>query len=251
MIIYPAIDIRHGRCVRLRQGRAEAETVFAEDPLEVAHRWVEEGAEWLHIVDLDGAFEGSSRNLPIVRRIVREVPIPVQLGGGIRTAEAVARILDLGVTRVILGTVALKAPSLLAELVSQYDDHIVVGIDARDGMVATEGWLEMSERPAVAFAQEMTQMGVRTIIYTDIQRDGMLTGPNLPAIRQFVASINAEVIAAGGIATLDDIRALKQYEPLGLGGVVTGKALYTGHLSLREAIQIARSLATQTETKGL
>ena len=240
MIVFPAIDIRHGQCVRLAQGQAHAETVFADDPVEVAYRWLEEGAEWLHVIDLDGAFEGSPQNLPVIQRIVEAVPIPVQVGGGIRTQQAIERMLESGVRRVILGTVALKDPDLLQIVCNRYGDQIVVSIDARNGMVATEGWLDVSEKPAIDFGREVSERGVQTIIYTDIQRDGMLTGPNVPAIRRFASAITAGVIVAGGIASVDDIRVLKQCEPDGVCGVITGKALYVGSLRLREAITVAR-----------
>ncbi len=240
MIIFPAIDIRHGRCVRLNQGRADAETVFSDDPVEMAHRWIQEGAEWLHIVDLDGAFEGTPGNLPVIRRIVEAVSVPVQLGGGIRTEKRIAQILELGICRVIIGTMALKDPALLETVVSHYGGRIVVSIDAHNGMVATEGWLDVSEQPAAHFAKQISKLGVETIIYTDIQRDGMLIGPNIAAIQRFASGSNVNVIAAGGIASLKDIQALKRCEPHGVVGAITGKALYVGTLDLREAIEAAR-----------
>ena len=182
MRIFPAIDLRGGKCVNLIQGQADAETVFSEDPVAIAKLWAEQGAEYLHLVDLDGAFQGKSANLKIVQEIVRRVSIPTQLGGGIRNSDQVKQILDLGVTRVILGTAALKDPALVESTCSHYPARVVVGIDAKNSLVATEGWINISERPAITFAQEMVALGVKTIVYTDIQSDGMLKGPNVVAL---------------------------------------------------------------------
>lgn len=239
MRIFPAIDLRGGKCVNLIQGQADAETVFSEDPVAIAKLWAEQGAEYLHLVDLDGAFQGKSANLEIVQEIVRRVSIPTQLGGGIRNSDQVKQILDLGVTRVILGTAALKDPALVESTCSHYPARVVVGIDAKNSLVATEGWINISERPAITFAQEMVALGVKTIVYTDIQSDGMLKGPNVVATAAIIETLDPliEVVASGGIATLDDLRHLKG---IGSTGAIIGRALYTHQLSLEEAIAAVR-----------
>ncbi len=234
MQILPAIDLRDGKCVNLIQGIAEKETVFSNSPVEMAKQWQKEGAEYLHLVDLDGAFQRVSANLDIVREIVAELSIPVQLGGGIRSLEQVDNVLALGVDRVILGTAALKQPNLVKEACKKYGKRIAVGIDAKDGMVATHGWLEVSEKSAVEFAVEMAQ--VQTLIYTDIKSDGMLKGPNVKATKEIVNSVSADVIASGGVTSLDDIEVLKN---IGATGAIIGRALYTGDLNLRDAIGAA------------
>ena len=235
MQILPAIDLRGGKCVNLVQGIATQETVFSDAPMEMAQRWQAEGAEYLHLVDLDGAFQGESANLHIVSEIASALDIPVQLGGGIRTLERLEAVLALGVDRAILGTAALKQPSLVQQACAQYGARIAVGIDARDGMVATEGWLEVSQKPAVEFAQEME--GVQTLIYTDIKSDGMLKGPNVDATARIVDAVAADVIASGGVTSLADVADLKQ---IGASGTIIGRALYTGALALRDAIAAAR-----------
>ncbi len=240
MLIIPAIDLRHGKCVRLLQGRPEDETVFSDDPVAMAMRWQNEGAELLHLVDLDGAFNGVQRNLSIIKEIVDTIDIPVQLGGGIRDIARIEHLIKLGVWRVILGTAALKNPDLVTTVCEQYGERIAVGIDAKDGMVATQGWLDVSEKPAIEFAQEMESRGVQTIIYTDIKRDGMLTGPNLESTRLIAEAVNIDVIASGGISSLLDIQALKPLESVGVVGAITGKALYTKAINLKEAIKTAK-----------
>ena len=239
MRIFPAIDLRGGKCVNLIQGQADAETVFSEDPVAIAKLWAEQGAEYLHLVDLDGAFQGKSANLKIVQEIVRRVSIPTQLGGGIRNSDQVKQILDLGVTRVILGTAALKDPALVESTCPHYPARVVVGIDAKNSLVATEGWINISERPAITFAQEVVALGVKTIVYTDIQSDGMLKGPNVVATAAIIETLDPliEVVASGGIATLDDLRHLKG---IGSTGAIIGRALYTHQLSLEEAIAAVR-----------
>ena len=231
MQILPAIDLRAGKCVNLIQGIASQETVFSDAPVEMAQRWQAEGAEYLHLVDLDGAFQGESANLHIVSEIVSALDIPVQLGGGIRSMEQLEAVLALGVDRAILGTVALKQPDLVKQACAEYGKRIAVGIDAKDGMVATEGWLEVSEKSAVEFAQEMTD--VQTFIYTDIKSDGMLKGPNVDATADIIDAVPANVIASGGVTSLTDVTALKQ---IGACGAIIGRALYTGDLALRDAI---------------
>lgn len=237
MLILPAIDLRDGKCVNLVQGRAGEETIFSDQPVEMAQQWQESGAEYLHLVDLDGAFSAVSDNLHIVKQIVEMVQIPVQLGGGIRTMDRLDDVLALGVTRAILGTAALKNPSLVEAACKKHGAHIAVGIDAKDGMVATEGWLDVSEKPALTFAREMADSGVQTIIYTDIKSDGMLQGPNLDTTEAIADAVSVDVIASGGITSTQDVQALKEIE---VHGAIIGRSLYTGALDLRAAISIAR-----------
>ncbi len=236
MLILPAIDLRNGKCVNLVQGRAGQETIFSDHPVKMAMEWQDGGAEYLHLVDLDGAFSAESDNLHIVKGIVETVQIPVQLGGGIRTMERLESVLSLGVTRAILGTAALKNPSLVEAACREHGSRIAVGIDARDGMVATEGWLDISEKPAVAFAREMEDCGVQTIIYTDIKSDGMLQGPNLETTRAIANAVAVDVIGSGGITSIQDLQALKA---IGVYGAIVGRALYTGALDLKTAISVA------------
>ena len=235
MQILPAIDLRGGKCVNLVQGIAEQETVFSDSPVDMAKQWQAEGAEYLHLVDLDGAFQGESANLHIVREIVKVLDIPVQLGGGIRNMEQLEAVLALGVHRAILGTAALKQPRLVKQACEKHGEQIAVGIDAKDGMVATHGWLEVSQKSAVEFAVEMA--GVQTLIYTDIKSDGMLKGPNVAATADIINAVSADVIASGGVTSLSDIKALKE---IGASGAIIGRALYTGDLALCDAIEAAR-----------
>ncbi|MXV78829.1 1-(5-phosphoribosyl)-5-[(5-phosphoribosylamino)methylideneamino]imidazole-4-carboxamide isomerase [Candidatus Poribacteria bacterium] len=235
MQILPAIDLRGGKCVNLVQGIAEQETVFSDSPVDMAKQWQTEGAEYLHLVDLDGAFQGVSANLDIVREIVTELSIPVQLGGGIRSIEQIEDILAIGVDRVILGTAALRQPSLVKAACEKHGKRIAVGIDAKDGRVATHGWLEVSQKPAVEFAVEMA--GVQTVIYTDIKSDGMLKGPNVETTAEIINAISADVIASGGVTSLCDVEDLKR---IGASGAIIGRALYTGDLALQDAIAAAR-----------
>ena len=237
MQILPAIDLRNGKCVNLIQGRADEETVFSDAPVEMAKHWENQGAEYLHLVDLDGAFGRATANFRIVGAIADALNIPTQLGGGIRSLESIEAVLSLGVNRVILGTAALKTPQLVETACRKHGNRIAVGIDARDGMVATDGWLEVSEKAAVEFAREMEQLGVQTIIYTDIKSDGMLKGPNLDATRAIIEAVSANVIASGGITTVQDIQNLKA---IGAHGAIIGRALYTGALELRAAIAAAQ-----------
>ena len=235
MQILPAIDLRGGKCVNLIQGIATQETVFSDAPVEMALQWQAEGAEYLHLVDLDGAFQNESVNLDIVGEIVAALEIPAQLGGGIRSMERLDTVLALGVDRAILGTVALKQPDFVKQACAKYGARIAVGIDAKDGRVATEGWLEVSQKSAVEFAQEMAE--VQTLIYTDIKSDGMLKGPNVDATADIINAGSANVIASGGVTSLADIEALKG---IGASGAIVGRALYTGDLTLSGAIAAAR-----------
>jgi phosphoribosylformimino-5-aminoimidazole carboxamide ribotide isomerase len=240
MILFPAIDMRQGKCVRLLQGRAEQETVYFQDPVAVAKRWEAEGAEWLHLVDLDGAMSVGFENRSIAKQIFRMLRIPVQFGGGLREAQDVEEMLGAGAARVIVGTAAVRRPEFLAEVVGRRPEEIVVGIDARDGFVATHGWNQLEKIEVSAFAKTLVQRGVRRVVYTDISKDGMLTGPNVEATRQLAQESHLKVIASGGVASLEDLRRLADLERCGVEGVIVGKALYEGKLSLREAIEAIR-----------
>lgn len=236
MLVIPAIDIRAGKCVRLLQGRFDQETVFADDPVETAVYWQSLGAKRLHVVDLDGAKTGSPGNADIVSRIAWTLDIPVQLGGGIRSVETAQAMLDLGVERVVIGTSAVLDRDFARTMFETLGDQVILGLDASDGFVATHGWQQVSDLRAVDFAREMERLGARRIIHTDISRDGMLEGVNLPAMEEMARAVSIPVIASGGVTTIEDIRNLRKLEPLGIEGVITGKALYTGSLDLREAI---------------
>ena len=250
MIIFPAIDLRGGRCVRLTQGEPDDETVYGEDPVAIARRWVEAGARWLHVVNLDGAFAGQLQSepgecgLPInlcrLRDIAAETDLPIQFGGGLRTFEDIELVLSLGASRVILGTIAVRQPEWVSEALDRFGpERVVVGIDARNGVVATQGWQEISHLDAVDLGRQMAQRGVYWVIYTDIQRDGMLSGVNVSATAALAVQTGLSVIAAGGVASLDDVRALQAVESSGVMGVVIGKALYTGDVDLVQAIWVA------------
>ena len=237
MEVIPAIDLLDGKCVRLYQGDYNQASVFNDNPVEVARQWASEGATRLHVVDLDGAKEGKSVNLPVIEAIANAIDIPVQVGGGLRDRAGVTRLLDTGVRQAILGTVAVEKPELVTELCREFPQRIVVGIDARNGMVATRGWLEISEVAATDLAQRMAQQGAAAIIYTDIHRDGTLSGPNMEALRELAESINIPVIASGGVSSLTDLLSLLSLEPIGVTGVIVGRAIYTGDVSLKEAVR--------------
>jgi len=239
MIVFPAIDIKGGRCVRLRQGRADQETVFGEDPAAMGQKWQAEGASWLHVVDLDGAFGARPHNFEVIRRLRQVVSIPVQLGGGLRTMETLEAYIDLGIDRLILGTAVLKDPGLVTQALRRFPGRIAVGLDARDGFLAVEGWTENTRRTAVEVARELAPLKPAALVYTDISRDGVKRGVNLEATRALAQAVDLPVIASGGVRSLEDIQALLPLEPLGVIGVITGRALYDGSLSLREAIQLA------------
>lgn len=234
MIIYPAVDIRDGRCVRLKQGSYSDMTVYGDDPLEMALHWQEAGSHFLHVVDLDGARGQGKNNRDIIGRIIKALDIPVQTGGGIRTMDDIDEVLSLGAARVILGTSAVKDPNLVEQAVSRYGSRIAVGIDAKKGMVAIEGWERTSPYTAVEFARHMEKMGVETIIYTDIARDGMLAGPNFEAMNEMQRSVSMAVIASGGVSGIDDLARLKR---IGVAGAIVGKAIYTGAIDLKEALE--------------
>jgi phosphoribosylformimino-5-aminoimidazole carboxamide ribotide isomerase len=236
MEVIPAIDLLDGKCVRLYQGDYNQAAIFNNNPVEVALQWVAEGATRLHVVDLDGAKVGKSVNLSVIEAIVTAINIPVQVGGGLRDRAGVAKLLNLGVQRAILGTVAVEKPELVTQLCQEFPHQIVVGIDARDGMVAIRGWLETSEVAATDLAQRMAQQGAAAIIYTDIYRDGTLAGPNMDALRELAESIDIPVIASGGVSSLTDLLSLLSLESKGVTGVIVGRAIYTGDVSLKEAV---------------
>ena len=244
MVIFPAIDIRGGKCVRLFKGDFAQETVFSDKPEEMAAKWEAQGGKFLHLVDLDGALAGRSVNLDVVKKIVETVNIPVELGGGIRTMKNIDEVLALGVQRVILGSVAVKNPALVKEACQKYGDRVVVGIDAKDGIVAVDGWGVSGDVEVTVLAKEMAKAGVRTIIYTDISRDGTLAGVNVEATARLARESGVKVVASGGVKSIEDIRALLPYEKDGIEGVIVGKSIYTGSLDLQEAIALVESAKT-------
>ena len=236
MLLIPAIDLKDGKCVRLRQGRMEDETVFADDPLEVAQRWVDAGARRLHLIDLNGAFAGKPVNAEPIHRIAEAFPdVPIQVGGGIRDEDTVQLYLDAGVQYVIIGTRAVSAPHFINDLCLEFPGHIIVGLDAKDGKVAIDGWSKLSNHDVIDMAQHFERDGVDSIIYTDISRDGMMGGVNVEATAQLAAAISIPVIASGGISKLDDIKALQAVQDEGIMGTIIGRALYEGTIDLAEA----------------
>ncbi|NOZ26123.1 MAG: 1-(5-phosphoribosyl)-5-[(5-phosphoribosylamino)methylideneamino]imidazole-4-carboxamide isomerase [Nitrospirae bacterium] len=237
MIIIPAIDLKNGECVRLLQGKKEMVTSYSRDPVAVAKRWEEEGATLIHIVDLDGAFSGTQKNLDSIKRIRESVGAELEVGGGIRDMDRIEMLISMGIDRVILGTSAVKSPELVRDASERHPGRILVGIDARDGRVAVKGWEEITEVDAMEFALRIQRLGAAGIIYTDISRDGMMTGPNIEATRAMTEALDIPVIASGGISSIDDIKRLLDIK--GLWGAITGKALYTGRISLPEAIRLA------------
>lgn len=241
MIIFPAIDLRGGKCVRLIQGDFDKETVYSDDPQATARKWQAAGAKFLHVVDLDGARAGSPQNLDAIQKILDAVEIPIEVGGGIRTLDDMERLLTMGVRRVILGSVAVENPALVAEAAQRFGDRIVVGIDAKGGFVATHGWEKSSSVTVVALAKQIAAAGVKTIIYTDISKDGMLSGVNAAAFAELAEKSGAQIVASGGVKSIEDIRALKAVESAGVVGVIVGKAIYTGSLDLQSAIELAEA----------
>lgn len=237
MIILPAIDLRDGKCVRLYQGKFEASEVVGENPVEVALSFKESGAEYIHMVDLDGALNGEIKNLNIISEVVKKVQIPVELGGGIRDMKTIDMLIQSGVARVILGTAALNNPELVKEAVKKYGEKIAVGIDAKDEKVAVNGWLDISSVDYIEFAKEMEKIGVKTIIFTDISKDGTLQGPNLEQLGKLQKNVNCNLIASGGIKNIDDLRAINK---MGIYGAITGKAIYSGNIDLKEAIDTCK-----------
>ena len=236
MIPIPAVDLKEGKCVRLKQGLMSQTTVYSDQPAVMAKKWEGLGAELLHVVDLDGAFAGEQRNMKAIKSIVNALEIPVEVGGGIRTMDTVDSLIDAGVARVIIGTKAIEDPDFVKEAANKYPDQIVVGIDAKDGLVAVKGWAEVTKMTAIELAKQMSQYGIADIIYTDISRDGMLGGPNIEATEIMAQHSDVPIIASGGVSKLKDIKDLCKIK--GLKGVITGKAIYDGTLSLSEAIRI-------------
>ena len=238
MILYPAIDIKDGKCVRLCQGKFDDVTIFGDDPLVMAKKWEACGCEYIHLVDLDGARGGVSKNRDIIIKIAKSVNVPVQIGGGIRTIETAYDYIKNGVSRVILGTSAVKDEVFTKHAVEKFGDKIAVGIDAKDGFAAVEGWEEVSNITALFLAEKMMKIGVKTLIYTDIATDGMLQGPNVSAMREMASAVSCDIIASGGVSSLDDLMELNK---TGVQGVIVGKALYTERVDLKKALEALRS----------
>jgi phosphoribosylformimino-5-aminoimidazole carboxamide ribotide isomerase len=237
MIIFPAMDLRDGKCVRLYQGDFSTTSIVGENPLETAMGFKAKGAEFFHMVDLDGALKGNVQNIDTVSRIVRETKIPVQLGGGIRTLETIDTLLSIGVARVILGTAALNNRGLVKTAVKKYGEKIAVGIDAREGFVAAEGWLEVSKVNYIDFGKQMESIGVKTIIFTDISKDGTLTGPNFEQTLKLNETVSCDIIASGGMKDLEDLKILRKEN---LYGAIVGKSIYSGTIDLAQAIEVGR-----------
>lgn len=237
MRIYPAIDIKDGNCVRLLQGRFSDVTVYGDNPADMAKKWESLGGEFIHVVDLDGALKGHGVNANAIKKICESVNIPVQTGGGIRSMEDIEAKLAMGINRVIIGTKAVSDSEFVKNAVEKYGDKIVIGIDAKDGMVAVEGWEKTSDFTAVEFAKKMVEIGVKTIVYTDIATDGTLQGPNVAAMAEMAAAVDADIIASGGVGSLEHIKSLKD---TGVEGVIVGRALYTGNVDLSQAIEAVR-----------
>lgn len=238
MQIWPAIDLRGGKCVRLKQGDYSRETVYGDDPAEMARRFVAEGAQFLHLVDLDGARDGYWANKEAVQCILAAVSIPCELGGGIRDEVTIRTLLDLGLSRLVVGTKALKEPAWFRQMCRKYPSRLAIGIDAKNGLVATDGWLETSQTSAVSLAKQYDTEPVAAVIYTDIAKDGMLTGPNIDATAEMQRSVDLPVIASGGVTTADDVRRLAQ---VSIAGCIIGRALYEGPLTLQEALEAAKA----------
>ena len=239
MLLIPAIDLKQGKCVRLRQGRMEDDTVFSDDPVSVAARWVEAGAKRLHLVDLDGAFAGKPVNAGVVGEIAKAFPeLPIQIGGGIRDEETIDTYLAAGVQYVIIGTKAVNAPHFVGDVCAEFPGHIIVGLDAKDGKVATNGWSKLSGHDVIDMAQHFERDGVEAIIYTDISRDGMMQGVNVEATQKLAQSINIPVIASGGVTNMDDITALQAVQDDGIMGTILGRSIYEGTIDLAEAIKL-------------
>ena len=242
MIIIPAVDIKKGRCVRLFQGRMDKETVFSDDPAAMAKRWGDEGAEIIHVIDLDGAIKKSPQNLNSISNIIDSVNAHIQVGGGIRDKKTVGLLLDLGAERVIIGTEAIKNSNFVKEACKAFPGRIIVGIDARNGFVAIEGWTKTTKTKAVDLAKQFEDCGVAVINFTDIHRDGMQTGPNIDETRLLAEAVSIPVVASGGVSTIEDIKNLLPLKEVGVVGIITGRALYSGSLKLKEAIEIAKEV---------
>ncbi|MCP3667997.1 MAG: 1-(5-phosphoribosyl)-5-[(5-phosphoribosylamino)methylideneamino]imidazole-4-carboxamide isomerase [Gammaproteobacteria bacterium] len=244
MLLIPAIDLKDGRCVRLRQGRMDDETIFSDDPVEIAGRWVDAGARRLHLVDLNGAFAGEPVNGDVIRAIARRYPdLPIQVGGGIRDEETIGAYIEVGVTYAIIGTQAVKEPEFVARACKEYSGHIIVGLDAKDGMVAIDGWATVTEHHVTDLAKRFEQDGVESIVYTDIGRDGMLSGPNVEATAALAEAVSIPIVASGGITNIDDIRALCEAETDGITAAITGRAIYEGTLDFAAGQKLADELS--------
>ena len=240
MLIIPAIDLKEGKCVRLQQGLMDKATVYGEDPAAMAKHWQDQGAELLHVVDLNGAFAGVPKNLDAIKSIRSAVRMSIEVGGGIRDLATIETLVSIGINRIILGTAAIENPAFVAEACKKFPGKIIVGIDAKEGMVAIKGWAEVTKVKAVALALQMQDHGVIAIIYTDIKRDGMLSGPNIEATKALADGLHIPVIASGGVHTMKDIENLLTVRYSGVTGVITGKAIYSGSLDLKEAIQFVK-----------
>jgi phosphoribosylformimino-5-aminoimidazole carboxamide ribotide isomerase len=240
MLVIPAVDLKNGRCVRLRQGRMDAETVYSDDPVAMARSWVDQGAAWLHVVDLDGAVEGQPRNLSVIERIVHTVPVPVQVGGGMRGVDRVERYVKLGVARVIIGTLAVEQPRLAADICRRFPGRIAVSLDARDGKVALKGWQESVALDYLSLARQIDAWQPAVMIFTAVQQDGTLEGPDVPRLKELLAAVRLPVIVAGGIGHVDHLQSLLPLAAQGLSGVIIGKALYDGSVTFHEALAIAQ-----------
>ena len=241
MIIIPAVDIKGGKCVRLLQGRMDAETVFGEDPVAIARKWESAGASLIHVVDLDGAIQKSPQNLASIRKIVEQVKVPIQVGGGIRNEDTVQMYMDLGVSRAVIGTEAIRNPALIQRICNRYPGRVVVAIDARNGRVAIEGWTETTGVEAVTLAKQFENVGVAAINFTDIHRDGMQTGPNIEETRRLAEAICIPVVASGGVSSLEDIKSIFPLKSSGVTGIIVGKALYSGSLDLKTGLEWLKS----------
>ncbi len=248
MLIIPAIDIKNGKCVRLSQGQMDQETIYSENPLDIANKWVEEGAERIHIVDLDGAIEGKPVNVDIIHSIAEAYPnIPLQIGGGIRDEDTIQTYLDVGVSYVIIGTRAVTTPHFVSDVCLEFPGHIIVGLDAKNGKLATDGWSKLSNHDANDMAQRFEEDGVAAIIFTDISRDGMLNSLNIEATVNLCSKISIPVIASGGVTNLEDIRSLCEITEEGIFGVITGRAIYEGTLDFAEAQKLAKKISVKTK----
>jgi phosphoribosylformimino-5-aminoimidazole carboxamide ribotide isomerase len=233
MIIFPAIDLKNGKCVRLEQGDFNKESIFADDPLVIALKWQDQGAKYLHLVDLDGTLTGKSENLSIIKKIVSTLSIPVQLGGGIRSEEQISKLLDIGIARVIIGTKALGDEIFMKDMLEKHEDKVIVSIDAKNGFVATNGWTEVSNIKALDLALRLKELGLKTLVYTDIAKDGMMIGPNFKELEEINKNTGLQIIASGGVSTLEDVKKLKG---MNLYGAIIGKALYINKIKLEDAL---------------
>ncbi len=238
MIIFPAIDINGGKVVRLRQGEFSDVTEYSMDPLSVAQQWVDAGASWIHVVDLDGALHGEMKNFDMIAHIAKKISVPVQMGGGVRTEEDIEKLINAGLKRVILGTKVIQDRPFLKKILARFGDKIAVSIDCKDGKLTQKGWTETTKIKGTDFAKELETLGLKCLIYTDVKRDGMLTGPNFEALSEILSTVKIPVIASGGIANIDDIKKLLVIQPRCVLGAITGKAIYEGKLDLKEAVEL-------------